>query len=171
MMATVFTNGSIVTMEPSLPMADWLVVDGGRIAGVGLGDPPGAAAEYDLAGRCLLPGFQDAHVHPPIGGLAMNRCDIHEVDPADYRYTIAAYAASHPDEEWILGGGWAMHDFPGGIALASILDSVVPDRPALLHGSEGHGAWANTRALQRAGSFRQRRRPNCKPGSSAGSAT
>ncbi len=150
-MATVLTNGPILTLEPSLPMADWLVVDGGRIAGVGRGDPPGAAATYDLAGRCLMPGFQDAHVHPPIGGLAMNRCDIHEVDPAHYLDTIAAYAASHPDEEWILGGGWAMHDFPGGMALASVLDSVVPDRPVLLHGSEGHGAWANTCALQLAG--------------------
>jgi predicted amidohydrolase YtcJ len=149
--ATVFTNGPILTMESSLPMADWLVVDGGRITGVGLGDPPVAPDRYDLAGRCLLPGFQDAHVHPPIGGLAMNRCDIHEVEPAQYLDTIAAYAASHPNEEWILGGGWAMHDFPGGLALASVLDSVVPDRPVLLHGSEGHGAWANTRALQLAG--------------------
>ncbi len=150
-MATVFTNGPILTQEPSLPMADWLVVDGGRITGVGLGEPPAGAAEYDLAGRCLMPGFQDAHVHPPIGGLAMNRCDLHEVDPADYLDTIAAYVASHPDEEWILGGGWAMQDFPGGMALAGVLDSVVPDRPVLLHGSEGHGAWANTRALQLAG--------------------
>ena len=150
-MATVFTNGPILTLEPSLPVADWLVVDGGRISGIGLGDPPGAAATYDLAGRCLLPGFQDAHVHPPMGGLAMNRCDIHEVDPADYLDTIAAYAGSHPAEDWILGGGWAMHDFAGGMALASVLDSIVPDRPVLLHGSEGHGAWANTRALQMAG--------------------
>jgi predicted amidohydrolase YtcJ len=150
-MATVFTNGPILTLDPSLPVADWLVVDGGRIGGVGLGDPPATAADYDLAGRCLMPGFQDAHVHPPIGGVAMNRCDLHEVDPADYLDTIAAYAASHPDEDWILGGGWSMQDFPGGMALASVLDSVVPDRPVLLHGSEGHGAWANTRALQLAG--------------------
>jgi len=149
--ATVFTNGPILTLESSLPIADWLVVDGGRITGVGLGDPPAAADRYDLAGRCLLPGFQDAHVHPPIGGLAMNRCDIHEVEPDQYLDTIAAYAASHPNDEWILGGGWAMHDFPGGMALASVLDSVVSDRPVLLHGSEGHGAWANTRALHLAG--------------------
>lgn len=147
-MATVFTNGPIITLESSLPEADWLAVEGGQITGVGLGNPPTAADSYDLAGCCLLPGFQDAHVHPPIGGLAMNRCDLHEVDPGDYLDTISSYAASHPDEPWILGGGWAMHDFAGGIALAAVLDAVVPDRPVLLHGTEGHGAWANTKALR-----------------------
>ena len=150
-MATLFRNGPIVTMTSGLPLADWLVVEGSRIAGVGLGTAPNVSDSFDLDGRCLLPGFQDAHVHPPIAGVAMNRCDLHEVAPDDYAATIRQYAADHPDEPWILGGGWAMDDFPGGIALASDLDELVPDRPALLHGSEGHGAWANSRALAAAG--------------------
>ncbi|NND03771.1 MAG: amidohydrolase [Acidimicrobiia bacterium] len=149
-MATLFHNGSIVTMEPG-PEPDWLVVDGASVAGVGFGPPPNTEERFDLDGRCLLPGLQDAHVHPPIGGVAMNRCDLHEVQPAAYLETIAAYAAANPDLPWILGGGWAMHDFAGGIARADLLDTVVPDRPALLHGSEGHGAWANSHALRLAG--------------------
>ncbi len=81
----------------------------------------------------------------------MNRCDLNEVAPARYLDTIAAYAAAHPELPWILGGGWAMHDFAGGIARAELLDTVVADRPVLLHGSEGHGAWVNSAALELAG--------------------
>lgn len=149
-MAVLFHNGPILTMEPG-PAPDWLVVDGATVAGVGFGPPPNTEERFDLDGRCLLPGFQDAHVHPPIGGVAMNRCDLHELSPEDYLPSIAAYAQANPDLPWILGGGWAMHDFAGGIARADVLDAIVPDRPVLLHGSEGHGAWANSEALRRAG--------------------
>jgi predicted amidohydrolase YtcJ len=135
-------------MNPALPRADWLVADGGMITGVGLGKAPSAAESYDLDGGCLLPGFQDAHVHPPKAGVVMNQCDLHDAEPADYLDIIRNYVRDNPDEPWVLGGGWAMHDYPGGIALAGVLDTVVADRPALLHGSEGHGAWVNTRALE-----------------------
>jgi predicted amidohydrolase YtcJ len=150
-MATVFGNGTILTMNPALPRADWLLVEGGTIAGVGLGKAPAAADSFDLEGACLLPGFQDAHVHPPKAGMAMNQCYLHEVEPSSYLDTIRDYVLDNPDEPWVLGGGWAMHDYPGGIALASVLDSVVADRPALLHGAQGHGAWVNSRALELAG--------------------
>lgn len=117
---------------------------------MGSGTPP-AGQRFDLIGRCLLPGFQDAHVHPPIGGLAMIRCELHGVDPVDYLDTIAVYADSHPSATWILGGGWPMNAFSGGIPHREMLDGVVRDRPVLLHSSEGHAAWVNTRALAIAG--------------------
>jgi hypothetical protein len=44
-----------------------------------------------------------------------------------------------------------MTAFPGGIATRQALDAVVPDRPVLLDNRDGHGAWANSRALELAG--------------------
>jgi hypothetical protein len=44
-----------------------------------------------------------------------------------------------------------MFAFPGGNPSAADLDTVVPDRPALLHNRDHHGAWANSRALELAG--------------------
>ena len=44
-----------------------------------------------------------------------------------------------------------MAAFPGGTPTAADLDTVVPDRPALLHNRDHHGAWANSRALELAG--------------------
>lgn len=54
-------NGTIVTPEASLAPG-WLELSGDRIAGVGAGEPP-RPADIDLAGRLVVPGFVDTHVH------------------------------------------------------------------------------------------------------------
>ena len=64
---------------------------------------------------------------------------------------IAAYAAAHPDLEWIEGGGWSLADFPGGVPRREDLDRIVPDRPVFLPNRDGHDAWVNSAALERAG--------------------
>jgi predicted amidohydrolase YtcJ len=40
--------------------------------------------------------------------------------------------------EWIVGGGWDMSWFPDGLSLASVLDRVMPDRPAVFRRVDGH---------------------------------
>ncbi len=151
-MPTTFLNGTILTMDGRRPMATWLSVDAGVISAVGSGAPAVEGDVVDLDGATLLPGFHDAHVHPPLGGLAMIRCDLHDLaTPAEYVAAVRAYAEANPEEEWILGGGWAMDAFPDGVAYAADLDGVVANRPVLLHSREGHAAWANSAALRRAG--------------------
>lgn len=150
-MPIVFANGLIRTMDADTPRPDWVLVDGPQIVDVGTGPPP-AGEPYDLAGRTLLPGFQDSHVHPPFGGMAMITCDLHHLETLDeFVAAVAAYAVANPDRSWITGGGWAMDQVPNGIARAEHLDAVVPDRPVFLLSSEGHAAWANSRALELAG--------------------
>ena len=85
----------------------------------------------DLAGRMLVPGFQDAHVHPVSGGLDMLQCNLHDLSTAESTRAIRAYADAHPDAPWILGGGWSMDVFPGGTPTKDALDRIVPDRPVL----------------------------------------
>ncbi len=105
----------------------------------------------DLTGRMVVPGFQDAHVHPPHGGLHMMRCALFDLSTqAGYLDAIASYAAANPDLPWILGGGWRMDAFPGGIPDRRSLDAVVADRPVFLVNRDGHGAWVNSRALEMA---------------------
>ncbi|MFI8634015.1 amidohydrolase [Microbacterium sp. NPDC077663] len=151
----VSTGGPVFTADTVRSRASAVAVSGSRIVAVGhdLSDLIGPRTEVvDLAGRLLVPGFQDAHVHPVSGGLELLRCDLGEgTAEAEYLATIAEYAASHPDEEWILGGGWAMSAFPGGTPTAAVLDRVLPDRPAFLPNRDGHGAWVNSAALRLAG--------------------
>jgi predicted amidohydrolase YtcJ len=153
----VLTGGRIATMDAARSWASALAVVDGRIVAVGtegvVRDHIGASTRViELRGRTVTPGFQDAHVHPVHGGLAMLRCDLHEDAESGPGYDkIEAYARSHPDEPWIRGGGWYLAAFEGGTPRREDLDRIVPDRPVLLTNRDGHGAWVNTRALELAG--------------------
>ena len=108
--------------------------------------------EVDLAGGLVLPGFQDAHVHPVQGGLLRLRCDLAELETReDYLEAVASYAAAHPELEWVIGGGWTMSVFGTAGPRADDLSAVVPDRPVVLVNRDHHGTWVNRRALELAG--------------------
>ncbi|MCQ4212113.1 amidohydrolase [Streptomyces longispororuber] len=152
----VLTGGPVHTNSPARSRATSVAVRGERIVAVGhdeVRELIGPRTEVvDLAGKLLVPGFQDAHAHPVGGGLELGQCDLSgETTFAAYRERIAAYAREHADDEWITGGGWAMEAFPGGLPTAAELDALVPDRPVYLVNRDHHGAWVNSRALERAG--------------------
>jgi predicted amidohydrolase YtcJ len=153
----VLTGGRVHTVDPRRPQAQAIAVRDGRIVAVGserdvksLVGP--STRVVDLADRMVLPGFQDAHVHPVHGGLNRLRCDLRGARGREgCLELIAAYARAHPDRPWIVGGGWYMDDFPRGTPLGDDLDAIVPDRPVYLENRDGHGAWVNSRALEIAG--------------------
>src|SRR5919198_4830132 len=63
----ILENGVIRTLDRALPRARALAIAGERIAG-GTGTHETALPSpetVDLGGRCVLPGFTDAHVHFP----------------------------------------------------------------------------------------------------------
>jgi predicted amidohydrolase YtcJ len=154
----VYQNGRIYTVDAKRSWAEAVAVNDGRIVYVGPND--GAKAHIgsntkvvDLKGRMVLPGIQDAHIHPVGAGVEASACDLNSVTGVTaYRGIIAEYALANPDKEWILGGGWSMADFgPGGAPSKSILDELVPDRPVFLTSRDGHTGWANSAALNIAG--------------------
>ncbi|WP_225635105.1 amidohydrolase [Streptomyces solaniscabiei] len=152
----VLTGGPVHTVDPARSRATAVAVRDGRIAAVGHDEVRaliGPRTEVvDLAGKLLLPGFQDAHVHPQGAGLELGLCHLGDTtDPDEYLRRIRAYADEHPDAEWITGGGWSMEAFPGGAPTAAALDAIIPDRPVFLPNRDHHGAWVNSRALERAG--------------------
>jgi predicted amidohydrolase YtcJ len=135
-----------------------IAVRGDRIVAVGTDDDVrpfrGPATEVtSLPGRMVVPGFQDAHVHPSVGGrnlLNVNLDDLHSKQ--DYLDRIKAVADANPDLEWIVGGGWYNTVFTDtGGPRKEDLDAVVPDRPVFLLNTDVHAGWANSRALELAG--------------------
>ncbi len=150
----VLTGGHVHTVADAQPLAEAVAVRGSDIVAVG------SAAEVDawigprtrvvsLAGRLLLPGFQDAHIHPISSGVEQLECDVRGTGGREEVLAIIrTYADAHPTEPWIVGGGWSMSDFPHGNPRREDLDAVVPDRPAYLPNRDGHSAWVNTRALE-----------------------
>ena len=143
------------------PELGGLAVRHGRIAAVSTDADIAALAgpatrRIDLAGGLVLPGFVDAHVHPAQGGLEASQCDLTGGSTrAGYLETVADYvagsAAKGGSTRWVLGGGWSMDAFPGGVPTAADLDTVTGDRPVYLPNRDHHSAWVNTAALRLAG--------------------
>ena len=155
--SVVLTGGHVNTVDARRPRAEAVAIKGDRISAVGSTDEVGSAIGpttrvVDLAGRLLVPGFQDAHVHPLSGGMDQLQCDLREAEGREaVLATVRAYADEHPGDDWVVGSGWYMGDFPGGLPRREDLDRVLPDRPGFFPNRDGHSAWVNSRALQLAG--------------------
>ena len=166
----IFTGGPVYTPDDSRRRLVPATVAGGRpatsvavtagaIAAVGadgdadLASLRGPGTEViSLRGRALLPGFQDAHVHPAFAGVTMSGCNlIGAATLAEAEDRIRAYVAAHPEKEWISGSGWRMEWFEHGTPSRQQLDALTDGRPAYLLNRDGHGGWANTSALELAG--------------------
>ena len=99
------TGGAVHTVSSGT--AEAVAVRGGRITAVGsasgLASVAGPATRIvELKDRTVLPGFQDAHLHPPHGGLLAIECNLHQAQTAEECLdTIARYAAERPEREWI----------------------------------------------------------------------
>ena len=131
-------------------------VDGRRITGVGglaelraLGD----AGIVDLDGRCLMPGFVDAHTHPLMHGQCASWADLSSAASIDevvkllreHGRGLGASAA-------VRGFGYDQHRLAEDRhPTATDLDRVAADRPVVIMHTSGHGYVANTRALTEAG--------------------
>lgn len=151
----IFT-GARVFLGDDQTFAEAVAVTDGRISAVGgaeVRDLAGPGTRiFDCAGGLLLPGFQDAHVHPVQGGMELLACDLSSATTEQETLdTVAEYARTHPDVPWILGGGWSMAAFPGGTPTAAALDAVVSDRPCFLPNRDHHSGWVNSVALELAG--------------------
>jgi predicted amidohydrolase YtcJ len=126
----------------------------GRIASIGPAveldrSAPVGTERVDLAGGMLTPGFQDAHIHPAMGGLQRLRCDLEPaVDLEDALRIIRSHTGGSTG--WLLGGGWRYRWFPGGNPPAAMLDQIT-NRPVWLIVADGHSGWANRTALEMAG--------------------
>ncbi|MEA2546168.1 MAG: hypothetical protein QOI09_1441 [Chloroflexota bacterium] len=153
----VLTGGHVHTVDPGRPRAEAVAIRGERVVAVGsAADIAGLAGPrtrvIDLAGRLLIPGFQDAHVHPILAGVDQLDCDVRDaIGREGVLARIRAFAEANPDLDWIIGSGWYMADFQNGTPRREDLDAIVPDRPAFLPNRDGHSAWVNSRALELAG--------------------
>ncbi|MFK4729408.1 amidohydrolase [Agromyces mediolanus] len=113
---------------------------------------PSRGEVLDAAGRSLLPGFTDAHVHLVESGIELARCDLSSSrSRAHALELIDAYCRRTPDADWIVGRGWSLDHFADTGAMLAELDRLTGARPAYLSNKDGHSAWVNSAALRRAG--------------------
>jgi hypothetical protein len=110
----------------------------------------------DLAGKVVIPGFNDAHIHFLSGSLGLAEVQLSQLrTPTEVAKAIQQFAKENPDKAWITGRGWQYTMFPGGMPNKQFLDTLGIDKPIYLRAYDGHSALANTLALKRAGLNRQ----------------
>jgi predicted amidohydrolase YtcJ len=155
---TIIVHGKVYTVNAQKPWAEALAIRGDKIVAVGSNREierfrGRGTRVIDARGHLVLPGFTDCHIHFLSGSLALGQVNLEGARTvAEIQQRVKDYAASHPGRGWILGRGWTYPVF-GQAALPhkKFLDEILPDRPALLEGFDGHTYWANSRALAKAG--------------------
>ena len=78
---TLFKGGTIVTMDPNVPNLSTgdVLVDGGRIAAVGVNLQAGGAEVIDATGSIVMPGLIDAHHHMWLGVMRRMMPDVDDL--------------------------------------------------------------------------------------------
>ncbi len=154
----VFTGGAVYRVTDTDPWATAVAITGKRITYVG--DDAGATSfigtntrVVELGGKMLMPGFQDAHVHPVDSGMTFNQCAVFDLPKLeDLLAAIETCVEERPDADWIVGAGWYVSTFaPSGLPPKSLLDAIAPDTPITLLSNGAHSVWANSAAIESAG--------------------
>ena len=155
----VLSNARIYTVDETRPWAEAVAIDEeGVILAVGsarevLAEAGSDAAVIDLAGRMLLPGFQDAHLHAVEAGITATYCPMPQFgSEAMFEAALEDCALEQGERPWVMGAGVNMIGLLEAVAdPLALIDAVIPDRPAIVIDDLGHGAWANSPALRAAG--------------------
>lgn len=129
-----------------------LLMNAGRVVELSAqAHPRWRAPSLDLQQRTVLPGWRDAHVH--LLSVARQREQLvfhgHEDIPRIVSL-VRDRAGRLPPGTWLLGRGWDQNGWKGRKPRREDLD-MATGCPVLLSHKDGHVAWANSAALQRAG--------------------
>ncbi|WP_458371282.1 amidohydrolase [Pseudomonas fluorescens] len=160
---TVMRNGYVYTVDGQDSVQQAIAISGGKI--VYVGSDAGVDAYIgkqtqliDLAGRMLMPGFVDAHMHPGDGGRAMTLCDLkyQTMTRAQFQASIQACLDADKDkgpDVWLEVGSWDRMGMTGldGDADKSTLDALKTKRPIQVRSTDFHTVLTNSRGLELAG--------------------
>lgn len=158
---TVFSGGTVLTVDKNFSEARALAIQGNKIIAVGTESEvraavPAGAAMVDLAGGVLLPGFVDPHTHIVAGATVdavMENIGVTRFSTvADVLAHLKSRAGATPEGEWILGRNFdpAVQEGPDALTFAE-LDDVSRDIPVFILNASGHLAYANRKAFEAAG--------------------
>ena len=151
------SGGSVLVRGRTHPMdrpghvLDWMLIDSGRIAAVGSGEPPddlpGSQATCDLCQSTIIPVLHDCHVHFLQTGLMDLDVDLGSASRFDDMLSLLADAASRHD-----GSILRAHSFDPDLMLdgryptMAELDAISLTLPILIKRRDGHSGVVNSAA-------------------------
>ncbi|MDX6568076.1 MAG: hypothetical protein QOH15_654 [Gaiellales bacterium] len=152
----ILEGGTVLTGDPRLPRARAIAVAGARVAGgvdVREGDRSAVSSErIDLAGRCVTPGFHDAHVHFLEWSLAREQTDLSEAATPNDVY--AQLRRTGAGDGWVLAH--SMRDELASALEPVELEAACGGRPVAVATHDRHTIVATESTGGRAGLLRER---------------
>ena len=157
----IFYNGKIWTGTDEIPWASWISIKDDIIVDLGNGTPPAAQQKIDLAGRLMLPGFNDSHIHFNSAGallLGINLLDVNT--EARLIEEVNAATKRLPKGSWITRGDWGAYEAWGVgsegeeigqaefLPHRNMIDDITPDHPVLINRYDRTIGLANATALK-----------------------
>ena len=166
---TIYTAREFITMDPKKPRAEAVAVRDGKFVAVGTrADVVGAAgkdARVDgtLAGKVVIAGFIEQHVHPVLAALTMNTkvISIEDWDAIDgfspavrdekgYTERLTKALAEHKDKTTPFVT-WGYHHYFHGEMSRDKLNKLAPDVPVIVWHRSAHELFLNDAALKLTG--------------------
>src|SRR5882672_8718628 len=151
----IIRNAKIWTVDRAHPEAEAVAILGDRIVAVGSNQETDAwrgpnTRVQDAAGKRILPGFNDAHVHFTSGGQQLDNVQLNDVtSPQEFARRVGEHVKKTTKGEWILGGDWDETKWtPAQLPTKELIDSVTPQTPTALDRYDGHMILANSLALE-----------------------
>jgi predicted amidohydrolase YtcJ len=159
--ATVFTGGTVLTVDSAFSQVEAIAIRGNKILAVGTDAQVRAAAGenaklIDLKGKTVLPGFIDPHTHVVAGSVVDSIMEY--VGMA--RFGTVAEVLKHLEKmtkdkapgEWVVVRNFDPSIQVGAAALTfKELDAVSTQHPIFVFNASGHLAYANSKAFEVAG--------------------
>ncbi|MGN6448735.1 MAG: amidohydrolase [Brucella intermedia] len=151
----IFRRGTILTMNDEYPRAEAIAVKGNRILAVGTAehvdryrDP--ATRTVDLDGRTLMPGLIDPHMHS-VFVVMDDWIDVSPITTPTFEHVWSALrdgVNKASEGEWIRAKQFDPSITKGShIPTLAELDELAPNNPFFMMESNGHIAYANSKAF------------------------
>ncbi len=162
----ILVNGDIYTVDARLGRVEALAIAQGKILAAGTSDEirkwAGPQTKvFDLEGRFVVPGFNDAHTHIVSGGLALLSVNVEGTRSLkEFQDRIRGRLSDFKEGEWVTGRGWD-HSLwtENRVPTRKDLDAVSTTHPMIFGRVDGHSSVVNSLALKLAGITRDTPNP------------
>ncbi|MFN9376744.1 MAG: amidohydrolase family protein, partial [Novosphingobium sp.] len=163
---TVFEAARFITMDPALPEARFVAVADGMILGhahtldalAPWTRGQDVTLNHEFAGKVLVPGLIDPHVHPMLAAVMLN---LPFIAPDDWILPSGRYPGAQSPQAWHdrlkaeLARSqadpficWGYHQLFHGALDRRALDAIAPDRAVVIWQRSFHDVIANSAALK-----------------------
>lgn len=153
MKGTLYTGGTIYTMEPGVSVAEAVLVENGRIQAVGKRTELEKDAEkvVELEGKTMLPAFIDSHSHLMGVANGMLQVDLAEASSfVEVKEQLENFIRENqvPAGKWVLAKGINHGNLKEKhLPEKAFLDGITEEHPLLIQHTSGHSGVLNSMGL------------------------